>query len=237
MKPIVMKIPGSEDIILPKYYPLLAKYYPNCELDTKRWFVKNTKSDWVIFDCGAHIGYYTILFARLVPDGKVYAFEPTDTVEWLKFNMKHNNVGSNVDVVNKALGAHNLGMVKDGIFKVWGKKAEVKEYDFTYIDDFVAQNNIDRIDAIKIDVDSYDFEVLQGAADTLVRLNPYVVVELNYALAERGQTVKQALKWLLQLGYTHTHILDKANYIMRLGYTGGQAIEDVIANLKPLKKK
>ena len=40
-------------------------YYPECELQTKRWFVENVQSDWVMFDVGANIGYYSILFSQL----------------------------------------------------------------------------------------------------------------------------------------------------------------------------
>jgi hypothetical protein len=40
-------VPGAEPIELHSYYPHFADYYPKAELQTKRWFVRNVKPDWV----------------------------------------------------------------------------------------------------------------------------------------------------------------------------------------------
>ena len=79
----------------------------------------------------------------------------------------------------------------------------------------VANLKLDRLDCIKIDVDSFDFEVLRGAEATLRRYDPWVVVELTYALAKRNQSVPEALEWLYSLGYRHAHVLDYENYAIR----------------------
>ena len=50
-----------------------------------------------------------------------------------------------------------------------------------------------RLDCVKIDVDGFDLEVLKGARETLLRFDPWLVVELNHALATRGQSVSEAL--------------------------------------------
>jgi uncharacterized protein YecE (DUF72 family) len=68
---------------------------------------------------------------------------------------------------------------------------------------------------LKIDCDSFDFEVLRGASKTLERFNPWIVVELNHALAIRNQSVPEALEWLLERGYDHAHVLDHENYVLR----------------------
>jgi hypothetical protein len=87
---IQTNVPGRPPIELPAFYPEFAWYYPNCELETKYWFVRNVQPDWTIFDIGANIGYYSVLFSQLAPQGRVYAFEPTVTVEILKANLAHN---------------------------------------------------------------------------------------------------------------------------------------------------
>lgn len=216
-----------EPIELIAYYDEFIKYYPDCELETKKWFVENMKPDWHIIDCGANIGYYSILFARLAPEGHIYAIEPTNTIEHLKANLAFHNT-NNVSVHQFAMGMKS-GRYEENIFRIWGQPAECQEYDFITVDDFVADIRIDRLDCIKIDVDSFDFEVLQGAVKTLESLDPFIVVELNYALSVRGQSNAEALLWLREQGYKKALVLDNENYVLKKNQTkpinGAKSIE------------
>ncbi len=207
------RIPDRNAIKLPAYYDSFSWYYPNCELETKGWFVKNAQPDWVYLDCGANIGYYSILFSQLSPKGWVHAIEPTSTARMLETNLKHNQC-DNVSVHQVAVGKHP-GSQEDRIFRIWGQEPEVKVYDFVTIDSFVADHNLSHVDCIKIDVDSYDFEVLQGAEVTLDRFDPWLVVELNDGLGQRGQSNVAALDWLLARGYQHCIVLDHDNFILK----------------------
>jgi FkbM family methyltransferase len=206
-------IPGRKPIELVAHYPQFAAYYPNCEMATKQWFVDNVKPDWVLLDIGANIGYYTVLFAQLASKGMVHAVEPTKTHLMLSENLKHNGI-TNARVYQDAMGA-STGVIKDGIFRIWGVEPEVSCYDFITLDDFVKREKLNRIDAIKIDVDSYDFEVLQGAVETMKQFNPYIMVELNYALGKRKQTAAQALQWLAQQGYKDPPVYGGENYLLK----------------------
>jgi len=180
---------------------------------TKSWFVNNAQPDRVVLDCGANIGYYSILFSRLCPEGRVYAFEHTVTFEMLETNLRHRKA-RNVIPVRLAVGDRTGDRRKD-IFRIWGKPAERNVYPFTTIDSFVFERGIDRIDAIKIDVDSFDFEVPKGAKETLVKQNPFVMVELNHALGCRAQSVTQALEWVAGLGYTEVRVFDYDNFLLK----------------------
>jgi len=114
-------IPGREPIELVAYYDELRDYYAQCELETKRWFVDHVRADWSIFDVGANIGYYTILFSQLAPHGRVFAFEPTATAAMLRANLAHNNVG-NAEIHEVAFSADDTQIVTasaDGNARVW----------------------------------------------------------------------------------------------------------------------
>ena len=208
---LTIPIPSLGPIEIVSYYSDMSEYYLRCEPETKKWFVDNIKEDWVIIDAGAHLGYFTILFSRMANKGHVYAFEPTDTYGMLIQNLIHNNI-SNVTAIKNALGNKNSKYV-DSIYRRWGKQPECLEYTFSTIDAFAA--HISRIDLIKIDVDSFDFEVMQGALTVLSRCNPYVVVEVNdTALGKRGYTDRQFLKWIRGLGYSIDNWLDKENLLL-----------------------
>lgn len=206
-------VPGRPPIELPAFYDSFAWYYPNCELQTKRWFVDHAGPDWTYLDCGANIGYYSILFSQLSPQGRVHAIEPTNTADLLRTNLEH-HACQNVTVHQIAMGKY-AGRREEKIFRLWGQPPEVMEYDFATVDSFVAGHKLARVDCLKIDVDSFDFEVLQGAEQTLARFDPWLVVELNHALGQRGQNNMAAVDWLLTRGYEHCLVLDYDNFILR----------------------
>lgn len=210
---VVTNIPGRAPIELPAFYESFAWYYPNCELQTKRWFVEHAAADWVYLDCGANIGYYSILFSQLSPNGSIHAIEPTATADMLRTNLQH-HACSNVAVHQVAMGRY-AGRRTEKIFRLWGGPPEEMEYDFETIDSMVARLALPRLDCIKIDVDSFDFEVLMGAEQALAKYDPWLVVELNHALGVRGYSNLAAAEWLLDHGYRHCQILDHDNFVVR----------------------
>lgn len=224
---ITTDIPGRKAIELVAFYESFRDYYPQCELQTKSWFVRNVKKDWWIFDIGANIGYYSILFAQLAFEGRVHAFEPTSTATMLRKNIDHHRL-ENVEIHEVALGARTA-ILKDRIFRIWGTEGDVQDYNFYRFDDFVSERHIDRIDCLKIDVDSFDFEVLRGAERTLVEKNPYVVVELNHALSQRNQSAGEALAWLAKLGYRESLVLDHDNYVLHKAGTPSLGVPNQVS--------
>jgi FkbM family methyltransferase len=222
MKPIQTLIPDRPPIELIAYYPQFSGYYPECELQTKRWFVDHVAPDWIMFDAGANIGYYAILFSQLAQRGKIYAFEPTETIEMLRLNLGHHDC-LNVTPLEIALGSAS-GKREEKVFKIWGDEPEHRLFDFATVDDMVSRLALSRLDCIKIDVDSFDFEVLRGAEKTLKRFNPWVVVELNHALSKRNQSVPEALEWLYSIGYDGAHVTDHDNYILHRDPKNNEAI-------------
>jgi len=123
----------------------------------------------------------------------------------------------NVTALKLALG-RQLGDVKEKIFRIWGKRPECKKYSFTTIDHFIESYKLSQLDCIKIDVDSFDFEVLQGAQNVLLKHNPFIMVELNHALAERNQSNMQALEWLAKLGYNQAVVFDYDNFLLKRNF-------------------
>ncbi|PWS38374.1 hypothetical protein DFH01_03545 [Falsiroseomonas bella] len=206
-------VPGGAPLELCAYYPRFADYYPEAELQTKRWFQRHVAPDWVIADVGANVGLYAMLFARLAPQGHVHAFEPTETARLLRANLAAAGA-ANVSVHDVALGAAD-GARDEAIYRIWGAAPETRTYPFSTLDSFVRRNGLDRLDCVKIDVDGFDLEVLKGARETLARFDPWLVVELNHALATRGQSVGEALLWLRAEGYTEALVLDQENFVLK----------------------
>jgi len=211
----MLKIDYGSNITIefPHYFSNDSGWYQEAEKKTKDFFIKNIKPNFNIIDAGAQIGMYTVLFSKLAFEGKVFAFEPTETIEILNKNLQFNNC-NNVALHKVALSDKDEIKV-DKIYRIWSQNViDEKEFEFLTIDSFVQKNQL-KIDLIKIDVDSYDYEVLLGSKNFFKNQNPIVVVELNHALAKRGYTVNQAIEYMFSIDYYLDQTLDHENFIFR----------------------
>ncbi len=125
---------------------------------------------------GSHHGYSTIILSKTVgKDGKVYAFEPfPENIKILKRNMEINNL-RNVVIIEKAVGRSNEKIIiygSDGVNIQNREKAYKSEV--VPLDEY---KDI-KIDAIKIDVEGYECEVLEGAKEILKK-NPNIILEIH----------------------------------------------------------
>lgn len=208
-------VPEAAPVALRAYYPHMRQYYVSCEPQTKRWCVRTIGRDWRIFDVGANIGYYSALFGRLAQEGRVAAYEPTETARMAERNLALNGI-TNVEIHELALG-NESGQVEAAVYRIWGEEAERRRYRFSTVDQEMQRLGWNRLDLLKIDVDSFDFDVLRGAVSTLDRHDPWVLVELNHALAKRGHSVGEVLDWLAAQGYAEATVLDDENFLLRRG--------------------
>ena len=131
----------------------------------------------IVIDIGANIGYYTLIFAKLVgQDGKVFAFEP----EPLNFNILTKNIElngyENVIVEQKAVSDKNgktrlyISDLTSGMHRIYQSKYCKNFIDVNLIklDDYFSKTSfIDEINFLKIDVEGAEFGVLNGISNIL----------------------------------------------------------------------
>ena len=128
----------------------------------------------VSFDIGANIGITTIWLAK--NSQKVYAFEPVKSnLERMSENLRINNV-INVEIIPQAVSNIN-GISQINLFESYGhhslgltnitKFVNTEKIQVTTLDNFCEKENIDYIDCLKIDVEGFEQEVLEGAKNLL----------------------------------------------------------------------
>jgi FkbM family methyltransferase len=160
-----------------------------------------------IWDCGTHIGYYTIIFAKMVgPTGAVLAIDlDSDNMRRTMDNVALNHF-ANVVYANVAIGAATgqVEFIKDertnshipGTYvggremqKIWndrdkGMKRGVVES--ISIDQAVREKRFAKPDLIKLDIDGAEKYVLENEAHIFTDVRPIVLVELHNPDCDRS---------------------------------------------------
>jgi FkbM family methyltransferase len=155
----------------------------------RRFFAAQIEAGMVVFDVGANLGFYTSLFARLVgPAGRVHAFEPDPLSFGLlaRRTAKLANVESHQTAVGDHTGhitlyCHRSNRADNRVHPSLGDEtAEAVEVPLITLDDYCAAHRIDRVDAVKIDVQGVEVAVLTGFEDTLARAQPrWLLIEFS----------------------------------------------------------
>jgi FkbM family methyltransferase len=139
-----------------------------------------------VIDGGAHIGYHTLLAARLVgPTGHVIAFEPSPTTYPLLLENVERNGYRNVTPMNAALadrsgrGTLYLCATNNADHRISElSERDAVEVELHSLDAFVPENQ--PVDFVKLDVQGAEPLVLRGGRRVLER-NPQLVMAFEYA--------------------------------------------------------
>jgi FkbM family methyltransferase len=157
------------------------------EIEKQRVLEAFVRPGMVVFDVGAHAGFYSLLFARLVgAGGQVWAFEPN--VENAAYLVKHVhlNRAANVTVMRAAVSAApELGHFRLGSDSYLGRLAPEGDYRVPTVslDNLLKRHAAPYPDLIKIDVEGAEAAVLAGAAGLLRERRPILFVALHGAQA------------------------------------------------------
>lgn len=175
---------------LPLSHPHIgAIAFGDLESSVQEAIVRHLAPDGVFYDVGANIGFFSMLAARLAPEGIIYAFDPApDNAEAVRINAQVNGAG-NVIVLVKAAGAQTgrarLQVVEDQSWsklEEYGSHADVKEVidvDVVAIDDLVRSGELRPPTLVKIDVEGAELSVIEGMAETIAAHRPAIVCELH----------------------------------------------------------
>jgi FkbM family methyltransferase len=135
------------------------------------------KSGMTCYDCGANVGYFTLLFSKLVgPSGRVFSFEPLPVNgDHLRRHISVNRRG-NVTVIQSALADYNgrVHLSSEGAASKIGPQGEV-EVDCRTIDSL----GLPPPDVMKIDVEGAEVLLLNGAENTIRTHRPIVFMSLH----------------------------------------------------------
>jgi FkbM family methyltransferase len=168
---------------------------PKCHTGEDLVMRKFIRDGDTIFDIGAHLGFYTLLLAKLAGNtGKVYAFEPNpellpslrrtvdqiDNVELMEIALSNSEGEMNLYVPEDASMASLTDWTKGMAGDVHTVACAMKR-----IDDLVEGGKLPVPQFIKCDVEGAELSVFRGGLKTFDRANaPVILFEVNTKAAE-----------------------------------------------------
>ena len=173
-EPVVIEVEGNKMYVDPA--DLSFSLTLGLSRNSYKWFwrdlcKKEVKSGMTVIDLGAHVGFFTLLFAKLVGDeGKVFAFEPDpDNYALLTRNIALNGY-NNVVAIQKAV-SNGTGQLKlflndytsrnDSLYSSNGETQKFVMIETISLDEFFKDLPID---FIKVNIEGAEMAFLQGAS-------------------------------------------------------------------------
>lgn len=165
--------------------------------------LEHVKSWRMAVDVGAHVGFWSMHLAKRFKS--LQAFEPIDEHRqcWLRNMAPLRSAGNNAILWSCALGAEKgtarftIPPGSSGGTHISGHGG-VDDIEVRTLDSFEFAD----VDFMKLDCEGAELAVLQGAAETLKRCRPCVIVEQKQHIMQRnfGVTGKPAVDFLESLG-------------------------------------
>ncbi len=153
-------------------------------------WIKLSRKSFIIFDVGANTGVYSLIAGAVNNEVKIYAFEPLERMlDILKMNVHKNKFP--IQSFGLAVSdSEKQAYIYDRPFEIFrqaslnvdynsGSQDVIKtEVKCVSLDHFMHTQKIKRIDLIKIDVESHEFEVLTGLKKGLINHKPTILLEI-----------------------------------------------------------
>ena len=167
----------------------ILKYQNECVSGEKFMIAQVLKSYFedneqlVLFDVGANVGNYSKLLAQHFSRARIYSFEPMPVsyriasenlkqypnVALLNFGFSSNiNNSQKIHTYEGDNTSSHASLYKDVFTEIHhAKKTEEVSIKLDTIDHFCANNNIEKINFLKIDTEGHEMEVLKGAVNMI----------------------------------------------------------------------
>lgn len=183
------------------------------ESETLRLFIKLLGHSRTILDVGANTGIFALLAAAENPGRQVYAFEPVARVhERLERNVRLNKL-SNLQTFQTALTNYDGEVMlyvpswdlptEASTAPGYRETSEAVPVPALKVDSFVANYGIPKVDLMKVDTETTEPLVLEGAREVLHRDEPFIICEVL-----KGRTERALQELLDPLGYEYFLITD-----------------------------
>ena len=197
------------------------------DLDVQRVLDAAVPEGSVVYDVGAHLGFFALGAARLAgQSGHVVAFDgDPDNVVRLRENALYNHLEGRLEVVHAAVWSSSAsagipfrrgiepraqgGVESNGHRPILGS-ADLITVPVITLDEFIARGGL-LPDVIKIDVEGGEAEVLRGGTRLFATKRPIIVAEVH-----QEPVAEKIRPWLVEKRYRENWNLPEGTYPRQL---------------------
>ncbi|HEY3402088.1 MAG TPA: FkbM family methyltransferase [Ohtaekwangia sp.] len=175
------------------------------------YFARNARNGDVFFDVGGHAGYFSFLFSRISPHGRIFTFEPAGLNCAFIRKVIELNAIKNIELVPKGAGSKTGELYfNPGETSSTGKISTTGAVRVQVIslDDFINGRDFASPVFMKIDVEGFGHEVIRGAMNLIIKYKPTILMEVHDPSEER-----EALQALSMLGYSFFNLEEKPELV------------------------
>lgn len=157
------------------------------------------QKDWTLVDVGAHIGFYSITFSKILKEGRVLAIEADPgNASRFKKNLALNPDITNIELVERGVSDKNevlsLGISTTGntsgnsFLSTSSTRVEIQCQPLL---DIVLNQNCQKINFLKIDIEGFEFRVFKQFFSSAPKsiFPDWILVENNPTLVQEGNAI------------------------------------------------
>lgn len=164
------------------------------------------KNDSVFVDIGTNKGIYLYQAEKIIKSGKIYGFEPNSglvnyiqplfpKVKIFPLAVSSTTGTSVLHIPKKANGLQDTRASLEDM----GDEVEKVEIQTITLDDWTKQENVSKIDLVKIDVEGHEFDTIKGCKGILETIKPTFIIEIE--LRHAHYPVKDIFDFIIGFGY------------------------------------
>lgn len=170
-----------------------------------------------IFDVGANVGQSALKFRAAFPSARIFSFEPvSNTFDELITNTSSSDEGITCHKIalGNEQGKKTIYLSDQSLTNSLVKPHQSsthEEITISTIDTFSAEQQIARIDLLKIDAEGFDLEVLKGAKKIITAQQvPFILVEAGFHPGDDRHVLFDDFRsFLMPMGYSIFGIYDQ----------------------------
>ena len=178
-------------------------------------------------DIGAHIGYFSLIATKqVIPDGKVWAFEPhPETFQYLFKNIQFNYLSDSIIPINKAV-SEKAGVATFFCHRKAGRSSlhfrgnaleyETSKVKLISLDDYFKQTNWPRVDLVKMDVEGSEIKAIKGMYELSAKNEQMkMIIEYNPKMLLSARSSPEDLIFsLMEAGFHSIRSMEDENLRM-----------------------